>query len=307
MDREILIKRLSIVKLLYKIGIDQSQHSELTSFFSILSFHDSIEMFLKLAAEEKGKSDCQNFMEYWEKIPVLTLKETMRNLNSRRVNLKHKGLIPGKIEIESSRVNATDFFEQNTPIIFGIQFSEISLFDLIKFVTPRQYLLNAQNGLDKNKIEICIEEVTKAFYELLYEYKESKKDSINKTHFDLVETIKYPSSRISMESETKVDRKLEEIFEKVNKNFEKLENAVEVISLGLDYRKFIKFKILTPITHRYSDGRFHLEIFGEKNWTKENCQFLIDFVLESAMKLQEFDFAYENLDITNFDFELIAE
>lgn len=307
MDREILIKRLSIIKLLYKIGIDQSQNSELTSFFSILSFHDSIEMFLKLAAEEKGKQDCQHFMEYWEKIPELTLKETMRNLNSRRVNLKHKGLIPGKIEIETSRVNASDFFEQNTPIVFGIRFTEISLFDLIKFKTPREYLINAQNGLDKNKIETCVEEVTKSFNELLYEYKESKKDSINKTHFDLVDRIKYPSKRQSFENETKNDKVLEEIFEKVNRNFEKIENAVEVISLGLDYRKYIKFKILTPICHRFTDGRFHLELFGEKNWTKENCQFLVDFVLESAMKLQEFDFTFENLDITNFDFELITE
>ena len=246
MDREILIKRLSIIKLLYRIGIDQSRSSELTSFFSILSFHDSIEMFLKLAAEKKGKSDCQHFMDYWDRIPELTLKETLRNLNSRRVNLKHKGLIPGKIEIATSRVNATDFFEQNTPIIFGLQFSEISLFDLIKFTKPKEYLINAQNGLDTNKIDTCIEEVTKAFYELLYEYKKNKRDWVDKTHFDLVESISYPSKRYSFNDETKDDKILEELFKKVNTNFEKLENAMEVISLGLDYRKYIKFKILTP-------------------------------------------------------------
>jgi len=307
MDKELLIKRLTIIKLLYKIGLAQSQNSELTSFFSILSFHDSIEMFLKLAAEAKGKQDCQHFMEYWDKIPGLTLKETMRNLNNRRINLKHKGLIPGKIEIETSRVNATDFFQQNTPLIFGLNFSDISLFNLIKFSKPKEYLILAQSGLDNGKIEVCIEEVTKAFYELLYAYKETKRDWVNKTHFDLVERVKYPSKSYSFDNETKNDKILEDLFEKVNKNFERLENAFEVVSLGLDYRKYIMFKILTPISHRFSDGRYHLEIFGEKNWTKENCQFLIDFVLESALKLQEFDFDFENLDITKFELELIKE
>jgi hypothetical protein len=64
-DKEILIKRLSIVKLLYKTGLEQSKQSESISFFSILTFHDSIEMFLKLASEHKGvKSDKFSFIEY---------------------------------------------------------------------------------------------------------------------------------------------------------------------------------------------------------------------------------------------------
>lgn len=32
------------------------------------------------------------FMDYWNKIPELTLKESMRILKERRVNIKHKGL-----------------------------------------------------------------------------------------------------------------------------------------------------------------------------------------------------------------------
>ncbi|MEZ4959047.1 MAG: hypothetical protein R2830_04455 [Saprospiraceae bacterium] len=305
MDKEILIKRLSIIKLLFKIGLDQSQLSELTSSFSILTFHDSVEMFLKLAAEIRGLPDCKHFIEYWDKIPDLTLKETMRNLNTRRVNLKHKGLIPGRIEIETSRVNTTDFFQQNTPLVFGLEFSDISLIDLIKFQKTKDFLLAAQLGLDNGNIETCVEEVTKSFYELLYTYKQNKKDWIDKTHFDLIEKVVFPKNNISIENRNKDEKVYEVLFEKVNKNFERLENAFEVIALGLNYRKYVKFKILTPISHRFSDGRYHLELFGEKNWTKENCQFLIDFVLESALKLQDFDFDFENLDVTKLVLEII--
>jgi len=132
LNREIIIKRLALIKHLYKIGTEQSMQFETIASFSILSLHDSIEMFLKLLAEHKNiKSESFNFLDYWTSIPTLTLKESMRNLNARRVNIKHTGLLPSKADIEISRVNTTDFFEQNTIIHFGIDWKDISLLTLI--------------------------------------------------------------------------------------------------------------------------------------------------------------------------------
>jgi hypothetical protein len=99
-NKEVIVKRLSIIKLLYRQGVQQSYLPETISFFSILSFHDSIEMFIKLAAEERDiNSDKWNFLDYWDKVSELTMKEAARGLNLRRVNLKHKGLIPAKVEV----------------------------------------------------------------------------------------------------------------------------------------------------------------------------------------------------------------
>lgn len=298
-DKDLLVKRLSVIKLLYKIGLEQSKQTESISFFSILSFHDSIEMFLKLAAEHKNiKSEKFSFIEYWDNMPHLTLKESMRNLNSRRVNLKHKGLVPAKIEVESSRVSTTDFFEQNTKTTFDIEFSEISLFELIKFSETKRLLILSQDFLNKNKIESCVENVTMSFYELLLEYKENKKGLDNRTHFSFTKKIRYSSYDSNNQSNKGTEKRLEDVVEGVNKNFEQIEKALEVISLGFDYRKFSKFKMLTPVTNRMSNGEYRMELFGTKNWSKDNCQFLIDFVLECAMKLQEFDFDNENLDMS---------
>jgi len=297
-DKELLMKRLSIIKLLYKVGLEQSKQNEAISFFSILTFHDSIEMFLKLASEHKDiKSDKFSFIEYWDSMPHLTLKESMKSLNSRRVNLKHKGLVPAKIEIEASRVNVTDFFEQNTRTTFDIEFSDISLFELIKFSETKKLLILAQEHLGKSEIESCVENVTKSFYELLVEYKVNKK-YWGKSHFSFVEKVPYDRNYSFNDSNTRSNKNLETIVNKVNKNFEQLEKALEVISLGFDYRKYTKFKILTPVGYRMQNGDYHLQIMREKNWSVENCQFLIDFVLECALKLQEFDFDIENLEPT---------
>ena len=43
------------------------------------------------------------------------------------------------------------------------------------------------------------------------------------------------------------------------------------------------------------DGKHVAELWGQKKWTKENCQYCIDFVLDSSLKLQEFDFDINEL------------
>jgi hypothetical protein len=69
-----------------------------------------------------------------------------------------------------------------------------------------------------------------------------------------------------------------------------MEQALSMVALGIDYRKYAKFKILTPVCTRLPGGKYVLQLTGQKIWSRENCEFLINFVLECALRLQEFDF-----------------
>ncbi|WP_282113408.1 hypothetical protein [Maribacter stanieri] len=294
LNKEIIVKRLSLIKYLYQIGIEQSRQSETIASFSILSFHDSIEMFLKLLAEHKNiRSDKLNFLDYWTKVPSLTLKESMRNLNSRRVNIKHKGLLPSKSDIEISRVNATDFFEQNTLPEFGIDFKEISLLDLIQYEEVKKNLEIASESLENNNIEKCIEHSALAFDDLIHNYEKSKESYFGNSPFYFGKDLTFLSSfhiGIGNEFEGRTGRKLDDFIDRVKESLEGIQSAVKILSFGIDYKKFSKFKLLTPNVVRFIGGNRSAEIYGEKKWTKENCQFCIDFVIESSLKLQEFDF-----------------
>lgn len=299
MKNEILLKRLSIIKLLYRIGLEQSKQSESISFYSILAFHDSIEMFLKLACEYKQiKSEKLSFIEYWDSLNHLTLKESMRNLNSLRVNLKHKGLIPGKIEIEASRVNSTDFFEQNTKTTFGIAFSEISLLELIKFENSKSYLKTAQEKLKDKDYESSYYSVVIAFEELLAEYKSNKVGRFTKNLFNFPDRIRIESSGDSWRGNDNRANRLDDIVKKVNDKFEHLERALEVISFGFDFRKYSKFKMVSPEFYKETSG--HYQFYGNINkneFNEENCEYGIDFVIECCLKLQDFDYENPNLQI----------
>ncbi len=133
LDKEIIIRRLAIIKYLYNIGIQQSMQVDTIAGFSILSFHDCAEMFLLLVAENKGIKASETFMDYWDKCPELTLKESMKSLKDRRVSIKHKGQFPSKSDIEISRITMSNFMEENTSIQFGLEFKDISVSNLISF------------------------------------------------------------------------------------------------------------------------------------------------------------------------------
>jgi len=81
----------------------------------------------------------------------------------------------------------------------------------------------------------------------------------------------------------------------VIRSIEALQEAVKFLSLGLDYRRYVKFRLLTPYVVRFGEK---YKVIGTKRspkWipTAEDVHFCIDFIIESALTLQEFDFEVE--------------
>lgn len=293
---EITLKRLSFIKQLYLIGINQARQNENIAVFSILSFHDSIEMFLKLLAEKKNLNSAKySFIEYWNNIPDLTLKESMRQLNSRRVNIKHKGLLPAKSEIEISRVNTTDFFNQNTISQFGIDFKDISLTNLIAYDSVKTFITKSENHLNNGEFSDCIENIAYAFNELLFKYEENK-SNWGTSPFFFGKSMSFMGS-FSLGIDRSEMRDIAKFVDNVKESIESLQKAVKITSFGIDYKEYVKFKILTPNVSRTIGGNLVAQIWGKKKWTQDNCQYCIDFVINNALKLQEFDFDIDNLTI----------
>ncbi|MES2485129.1 MAG: hypothetical protein V4581_04170 [Bacteroidota bacterium] len=291
-NQDLIIKRLALIKQLYQIGVEHTYQSETIAAFSILSFQDSIEMFLKLLAEEKNvASDKLNFMSYWTEFPFLTLKESMKNLNMRRVNLKHKGLLPSKSDIEISKINTIDFFEQNTFNCFGIEFKDVSILSLIVNQQVKTLLEEAQLAMEDNKIDECIEKTALAFDVLLLSYEKNKEGHYRYSPFFFGKDMSFNSAFFMGIT----DRKMSDFIDNVKDSLENMQKAMKIMSFGIDYKRYIKFKFLTPVISRTMGGDYVAQIMGKRKWNKSNCQYCIDFVLDSCLKLQEFDFDVNEL------------
>lgn len=288
LSSEIIIRRLALIKYLYKIGEQQSKQAETIAGFSILAFHDCIEMFLLLVAEHNDvKSDNISFMGFWDKFPNLTLKESMRAVKDRRVSAKHKGQFPSKSDIDISRISVTDFLEQNSKIQFGIEFKDVSLLDLIKNEQVKDYLKKAQEYIQTNKFNESIIYSGIAFEELIHFYESNKRLMNYSEIFDLGEKVGHKYEALVGRDDKCGYRWFKEITDTTNK----LRDLLKITGYGIDYRQYSVFKYLIP--NYYKDANNNYSILPSTNYIKmtlENCQFCIDFVIESAIILQKFDF-----------------
>lgn len=314
LPNEIIIKRLAAIKYLFNLGVKQSKEVDSIAGYSLLSFHDSIEMFLLLVAEHNEvKTDNISFMGYWDKFPNLTLKESTRALKDRRVNIKHKGLFPSKLDVETSRVTATEFFEQNVGIQFGIDFSTISLIDLISYYDVRFHLEEAHKELEKKNFQESLEKAGIAFYELMHAYEEKKDIPFSGSIFSMGKKIhakgRLRSYKFTRSNEPYASKEVEDIFERMEETLEKMKEVLKINSLGINYKQYSVFNLLTPSITKLQNGEYHI-YSNNNNFTKiqmnrENCQFCIDFVLDSSLKLQEFDFDISQYVISNIENDII--
>jgi len=64
--------------------------------------------------------------------------------------------------------------------------------------------------------------------------------------------------------------------------------------LGLDYRHYVKFRLLTPHITRVLSGDYHISRgTRDEPPSLDECRFCYDFVVGSAIRLQDFDFAVD--------------
>lgn len=291
------LQRLSFIKYLFSIGLYQSNQPEPLYGISILFFHDSIELFLQLSLEKLGTSSPTEpkFMEYWSIIDAklkntsLSQKESMKRLNKARVDLKHLGIIPSKLDVESFRATTSAFFNENCPIIFEVSFDDISLIDIIKLERPKDLLKQAKENFEKEQIGKSLENLALSFEYLISGYEESKKDDFNRSPFLFGESMTNLKS-FYLGGIINEDRIIKKFVDTVSKSIEEIQKAIKIVSFGIDYRKYVKFQSIVPSVVFSISNEPILYTREGMTLSKDDLEFCVSFIIESALKLQEFDF-----------------
>ena len=283
---EATTRRLALIRYFYTVGVTQSRQKEPMSSVSIRSFHDSVELFLQLASEFLNVgSNRTEFMEYWELLSTkttatVTQKESMRRLNKSRVALKHHGTLPSRLDIETFRASVTSFFAENTTLIFGVNFESISLIELVACEEARQTLQNAESVLGDGNYAECLVQCALAFEILVADYEQRMTTQFRRSPFYFGE----PLETVFLD----IDGPLDDFIEQVKDSVESMQSAIRMLSLGLDYRQFTKFNLYTPTFEHTFEGR---KIKRQRpDPTHAECRFCIDFIINSALELQEAEY-----------------
>jgi hypothetical protein len=290
------MRRLAFIRYLYNIAIEQSRQPEPMASASILTFHDSVELFLQLVCEQQkiNSSNIVSFMQFWEEINkksslTLTQKEPMRRLNDTRGQLKHKGIISSKFEIESARINVTNFFQENTSLVFGSEFDNISMVNFIQYMPARDNLNEASKLIEQENFEEAQNRIAVAFAQIVDDYENRKRSKYGQSPFFFGDSLSFlASSHLEVQG-----KNIEKFVDTVKESIESMRDAMKVLTLGLDYRRYTRFRLLTPKMMKTYNEYFPIYSAREKSLTIEDCRYCYEFVIESAILIQDFDFDIE--------------
>ena len=289
------IRRLVTIKYLYLIGVEQSKQAGTFAGFSILAFHDCVEMLLILIAERKKKKLQQHFLDYWGIIPQLPYKVQMGNLNNIRNNLKHHANFPDKIDIQRCCEDVGAFLKESTKEFLKLEFDDISLSTLISFETVREDVEKAEVFMKDGLFFESLDYSKKAFMKLLSTY-ESNKGQWRNSILNVGVKVGNEYRKLA-----KSNTEGSNWFELMTKTTNSMRDVIKITALGIDYKKYALFNYITPnvIEGCNATGTIYVsdkkESFESKiSVRREDCQFCISFVVDCALKLQEFDFNINN-------------
>lgn len=291
------VERLALIKFHFNHGIEQSKQVDPLNGFSILTFHDTIELFLNNVCEQKNIKIPKEFMNYWTEInkkiipEILSHQTSMQRLNKARVNFKHNGIIPSKSDIESFKIMTQTFFEENFIKFFNVDFSQVSLIDLIENKRSKERLKEAENAFQIKSIEECLSNLTISFAYLLHDYESNKKDKRYRSPFDFRDPFK-SLRNIPVKSDYETKRFLTNVSEAINK----IQNVLRLITMGVDYKQYVKFSALTPEYGFTSDDEVVPYKVKRKTLSKEEFEFGKNFIINTAIKFQESDFKLDEND-----------
>lgn len=296
---ETTMERLAFNKYLIDRASEQAQEPQPMAATAVLSFHDAVELFLQHAAEylnaNRAGSSQVRFMEYWEIISnelpddqELGQKTAMRRLNSARVSLKHQGTRPDTADIESFSVAVKDFFDENVPKVFGIGHSDISLINLVGYDSIREKLKQSQEHLINGERKEAIKKLALAYDNLFFEYNQRMSEEFGYQPFSIGDSVGVGPSKMDIRREFGKD--MGRFFERVNSSINAVEEAIQVLSLGMDYRRYSKFDALTPTVLRTMGGGAEVpDLPQDKKFSDGDVEFCLDFVVETAIQLQKMD------------------
>jgi hypothetical protein len=289
LDPEVLT-RLVLARRLFTRGEEEAGAPSPLSAISILPLHDSVELFLHAAwlnRKMPGKAPA-DLMGYWEPLKPLSGQAELEGLARLRRDFKHGGIRVDSAQLKRYPEYVRDFFEVESPRLFGIPFRELSLAAIVQHDSVRAQLQEAIRLLEGGERDQALELVAIAFQVLTYDYHSRTQQRYGRSLANDFSEGLSPSFSV-------YGNDLDDLTRNVQKAVAAIANELRYLSLGLDYGRLRRFLAMTPTVVRTWSGS--TGPFGDGDWkayprsgaspvVPEEVRACIDFVVESALHLQ---------------------
>ncbi|MFD4343424.1 hypothetical protein ACFWQ6_00830 [Streptomyces coelicoflavus] len=280
------VQRLAYIRFIYQEGIEQSRQPSILSARALTSFHDATENFLGLVVEHLGidVKKAPEFLGYWEVIrPKYELpnKAVMKRLNDWRVALKHNGTFPSEHQIEQARAAVSGFFTTVAVDVFGVDFESIDMVDLVTHPETARLVREARTHADRGDHVAGLAGLSLAFEALRRHFAGGHVwETWDQTPFSFGPSLSpgdEPRFRYGDQATARL-RKTSVIATRVRE-------AMQVLSLGIDFPSYARFKVIVPEVVNHGDGTDRYAVTPwQEDRTADDYAWAEHFVIESALR-----------------------
>lgn len=303
------MRRLAFIRLLHQQGTQQSRLPDPLAAACVLTYHDAVELFLILASEHLKITipDHGPFIKrFWDGLHPdkagpngvdLAGKVGMKRLTTQRNSFKHDAAHPAGTVIEQARVDATQFFEDNTPKVFGVPFDGIDMADLVPQAGTRDKIKKASEVEAAGDRTQALGWLVEAFDELFKIASPTSSWSPSPYSFgmninhpmsesDIAQILRQPDEHSRRKPTRGASRLAEELFI-VRESVRSLQKGMRVMTLGIDYHEYQRFEVLSPMVWRAHED--HLELHTPDGYapTAEHWAFCQQFVITAALRIAD--------------------
>ncbi|MFD9721095.1 hypothetical protein [Streptomyces sp. NPDC059076] len=231
--------------------------------------------------------------------------DTVRRVSDYRNGFKHAGSIPGVDQVEEARRDVTLFLESNCPRLFGLEFADISMLHIVPQQAVRDHLKTGRSAVDDGNLQAGMSEVAMSFDRLMSDWGSEKYlpgTSFRTERFDFSKSYYHSSRRIEVfptpsdsdlrSATSSLASSVKKAMEDYDKQLETMRDVLRLQIAGIDMAGYARFAMITPrISHSANGKRSTFDTEGQLHYTPENYDFCEAFVVKSALKLGQSDFA----------------
>ena len=303
MSNETLIRRLVLIKKL-QLEAERyiAENTEPSRVIGVILLDCSVEHLLGTinSIPSKEIKETTNFHQLWEttnerikelkkeySLPYIT---QMKHLHKVRNNAQHYGIVPDLSELKEGSHFAREFFRDVSKQLFNIEIENLHLSSLIKNQKVRSRLIEAEKTFENQDLATSMKYSVLAFELAMLD----EQTRISGSGWSFVRHFGSISYRLQNIPDKDTRENLKEIRDKFNRLLEKLDDELEVLKLGLDYKKYRYFRKISPRpiygieTDINNLGLANVTDTEQKNYTKNNALFCIDFVLVTVLNWETF-------------------
>ena len=308
-SKEDRMRRLAFAKYLIEIGNINADNVLPYSATALLNFHDALEFLFDLILDDNGiypKNGKEfSFMNMFNKcnkilenkdVEKSPLGASLNKLKNKRVDIKHKGSFPSSQDIDEAKYTTINLFKDFCLKFYELDYNGIDLIYVLDDSRTKDCLLNIKNCTEN--IEI-IDNLSLAFAYLLKDFESTKNIPLGKSPYQLTEKRQLTAQDIGLGE----FKSISDFIEITNDNIQSLEENLKIVAFGIDYNKYAQFKFLIPINITWiisNDEPIRTLKYKPLKLDINQIEFCKNFIIESALKLQQFDFKIpEDFALTN--------